>query len=98
MTLASELCCMILSLRIVPPAQNESFFFIELRCWRQRLLGRSVEERAHLDRRPAGDDGFASPFERLVGVGAPEDPEAADVLLGFEVWPVGDQDVALGPP
>jgi len=45
------------------------------------------DERSHLDRNPAGDDGFASPGQRFVHVGALEDPEAADVFLGFEVGP-----------
>jgi hypothetical protein len=66
--------------------------------WTQDLFSirPDFEKRSHLDRNPAGDDGFASPGQRFVHVGAPEDPEAADVFLGFEVGAVGDGDVAVG--
>jgi len=50
----------------------------------------------HLNRGSTGDDGFASPLQCLVHVWCFENPEAAYVLLGFEVWAVGGEDFAVG--
>src|SRR5580698_316878 len=46
---------------------------------------------ANLDRRPTGDDGLAPPRQRLVQVGGVQYPKTANVLLGLEVRPVGDE-------
>src|SRR5271165_782680 len=51
---------------------------------------------AHLDRRPTGDDSLAPPRQCLVQVSGFQYPKTADVLLGLQVRPVGDQNLAIG--
>ena len=51
---------------------------------------------AHLDRRPAGDDGLAPPLERLVQVSGFQHPKTAYMLLGLQVRPVGDEHLTMG--
>jgi hypothetical protein len=55
-----------------------------LRRFFWRLLGRHFKEGTELDGRAAGDASFPAPPNGFFHVGAVEDPEAADVLLGFE--------------
>ena len=55
-----------------------------------------VEERAHLDGRPIGDDGLAPPRQSLVQVRGFQYPKAAYVLLGLQLRPVGDEHLAIG--
>src|SRR5215204_2691627 len=64
------------------------------------LIGASLfrwrwEELAHLDRSSTGDGRFASPCKRIFQGCSFQHPEAADVLLGFQVWSVGDENLAV---
>jgi hypothetical protein len=54
------------------------------------------EDLSHLNLPPSGGDAFARPCQRLVHVSAFQDPKAADVFLGLEVRPVGDEDSSIG--
>src|SRR5258707_1528628 len=56
----------------------------------------NAEKRAHLDRRPTGDDSLAPPRQCLVQVRAFQQPKTAYVLLGLQVWPVSDEHLAIG--
>ena len=53
---------------------------------------------AHLDPPLAVAAPFARPRQRLVHVSAFQYPETADVFLGLEVRPVGDEDPSIGLP
>src|SRR6266403_2607333 len=53
-------------------------------------------KRAHLDRRPAGNDSLAPPRQCLLHVGGFQHPKTAYVLLGLQVRPVGDEHLAIG--
>ena len=57
------------------------------------------KKRAHLDRRPTGDDSLASPpCQHAVPVGSFQYPQTAFVLLCLKVRPVGDEHLAVGLP
>src|SRR6185295_9912299 len=51
---------------------------------------------SHLALPASGGDAFARPLKRLVHVSAFQYPKTADVFLGLEVRPVGDEDSAIG--
>src|SRR5690349_16599851 len=53
-------------------------------------------KRAHLDRRPTGDGGLTPPRQRLVQINGFQHPKTADVLLGLQVRPIGDEHLAIG--
>src|SRR5215472_3920757 len=59
-------------------------------------VGSPSVKRAHLNRRPTGDGGLTPPRQRLVHVSGFQYPKTADVLLGFQVWPVGDEHLTTG--
>src|SRR4030095_2964617 len=50
----------------------------------------------HLDRHPASEDALACPRQRFVQVSDFYHPETTYVLLGLQVWPVGDEHLAIG--
>src|SRR5215831_19185987 len=56
----------------------------------------SSVKRAHLDRRPTGNSGLAPPRQSLVQASGFQHPETADVLLGLQIRPVGDERLATG--
>src|SRR5579862_6128990 len=58
------------------------------------LLGNS--KGAHFHGRPAGDDRLAPPRQCLFQIGGFHHPKTADVLLGLQVWPIGDKNLAIG--
>src|SRR5262249_49415781 len=58
--------------------------------------GRHEENLSHLALPWSGGDAFARPSHRLVHVSAFKNQKPADVFLGLKVWPVGDEDPAIG--
>src|SRR5947209_20241318 len=53
-------------------------------------------KRAHLDRRPTGEGSLAPPGKCIIQISGFQHPKTADVLLGLQVWPVGDEHLAIG--
>src|SRR5260370_20730922 len=62
----------------------------------QDLLHHSAHDRAHLDRRPTGDDSLAPPRQCLVQVSGLHYPKTAYVLLDLQPRPVRDGHLAIG--
>src|SRR5215212_7656926 len=68
-------------------------------CSCPRLLGVNSPggpERSHLNRMVNGLHNLVSPRQRLIETLSVDDVEAADVLLGFGEWPIGDDLVEPG--
>src|ERR1700685_1071703 len=53
-------------------------------------------QRAHLDRRPTGDGSLAPPRKCIIQTRGFQHPKTAYVLLGLQVRPVGDENLAIG--
>src|ERR1700753_3377805 len=51
---------------------------------------------AHLDRRPTGNGDLPPPRECFLQTSGIQHRKTADVLIGFQVWPVGDEHLPTG--
>src|SRR6266850_1015195 len=61
------------------------------RLFRCSLRVRVEKKLAYLAGHIAGDGALARPRQRLVHIGSFQYPETAHMLLGLDVWPIGDE-------